>query len=595
MLLRMKFGFAVTAMLLAGAMLRSAQPEAAFGNAQAEPLSSQPRLLLILVVDQMRADYLDTFRHRWRAGLATLLRDGAVFERAEYPYSNTVTCPGHATIGTGTFPHRHGMVLNTWWDRDRRVAVACTDDPASATMSYGRPAKGGASGHLLRASTFAETLRTARASSRVVSLSLKPRSAIGLVGRHATVVTWADDVSASFATSRAFASAPVESVRRFLIDVPYAADLKMTWTLAAPDESYRYPDANALARPPATQTGLFPHSFPSTARPETSFALWQASPWSDAYLSRMATRMIDDYRLGQRQDTDVLAVSFSALDLIGHAYGPESREIEDALLRLDATIGTLIDKLDASVGRRNYLLAFTSDHGVANIPQASGAGRVAAQDIRERVEETLRRHFGRRDGDHPDYVANVTFTNVYLADGVWARLRQDDKTWRATERAVLDLPGVARLLRSDRLDPRSSDPDVRAAALSFVPDRSGDLIVVTKPRWTVGPRTESAATTHGTAHLYDRHVPMILLGSDVKAGSRHEAVSPADIAPTLAWVAGVTMKGVEGRPLREAFASLTREAPPQTGEHVKPAAAPPRDLSLIPSPAASGARPMARR
>jgi predicted AlkP superfamily pyrophosphatase or phosphodiesterase len=274
----------------------------------------------------------------------------------------------------------------------------------------------------------------------------------------------------------------------------------------------------------------------------------------------MAIRMIDDYKLGQREDTDVLAVSFSALDLIGHAYGPESREVEDALLRLDSTIGTLIDKLDAVVGRRRYLLAFTSDHGVASIPQASGAARIATQDIRERIEEALRSHFGRRDDDHADYVANVTFTNVYLADGVWTRLRQDDKAWRATERAVLGLPGVARLLRSDRLDPRSSDAEVRATALSFVPDRSGDLIVVTKPQWTVGPRAESSATTHGTAHAYDRHVPLILLGSDVKAGRLQDAVSPADIAPTFASVASVTMEGVEGRALREAFISATSVA-----------------------------------
>lgn len=521
--------------------------------------STPPRLIVLLVVDQMRADYLTVFEQRWKKGIATLLRSGAVFERAEYPYMNTVTCAGHATIGTGTFPRTHGMVLNGWWDRARHAPVTCTDDPSSPAVSYGQQTRATFSGRFMRVPTFADTLRAAHPGSRVVSLSLKPRSAIGLVGHGGTVVTWTDELSASFVTSRAFADAPLQSVGEFLRHTPYEAEARQPWALAAPDDSYRYPDANAFARPPATQSGLFPHRLPGREQPaRTLFLLWQGTPFSDAYLGRMAAAMMDAYRLGQREETDVLAVSFSALDLIGHAYGPESREVEDALIRLDATIGALIEKLDADVGRDRFLLALTSDHGVAAIPQTAGAGRIATQDIRERIEETLRRRFGARGDVDGDYVANVTFTNVYLADGVWDRVRKDDNAWRMVEGAVLTLPGVARLLRSDLLDPRSSDPDIRAAALSFVADRSGDLIVVTRPQWTVGPRVEQSATTHGTSHSYDRHVPLILFGAGVKAGRWSAAVSPADIAPTVARAAGITMNGVDGRVLVEAFAAAAR-------------------------------------
>jgi hypothetical protein len=136
-------------------------------------------------------------------------------------------------------------------------------------------------------------------------------------------------------------------------------------------------------------------------------------------------------------------------------------------------------------------------------------------------------------------------------------LSRDESAWRATEAAVLGLPGVARLLRADRLDIRSSDPDIRAAALSAMPGRSGDLIVVSKPQWTVGPRAEQSATTHGTGHPYDRRVPLILFGAGVKPGRRSAATSPADVAPTFAHATGVTMKGVEGRVLREAFSETT--------------------------------------
>jgi predicted AlkP superfamily pyrophosphatase or phosphodiesterase len=553
---RIRFSIVVGLLVAAASILRPATLASVVN--QQDQSTAAPRLIVMLVVDQMRADYLETFAHRWKKGIATLRDQGAVFDQAEYPFLNTVTCAGHATIGTGTFPHTHGMILNAWWSRERRALVSCTDDASSPAVSYGDRTRATFSGRQLLAPTFADELRAQRPGSRVVSLSLKPRSAIGMAGHGGTVVTWTDDVAAAFVTSRAFAPSPVQSVRDFLRQSPYAADALQPWTLAAPADSYRYPDANAFARPLATHTGLFPHRFPAGEKAaKTFFQLWQASPFSDAYLARMAASLTDTYELGQRADTDVLAISFSALDLVGHAYGPESREVEDALIRLDETIGTLLDTLDADVGRDRYLLALTSDHGVAPIPQTVGAARIATEDIRERIEETLITHFGAGGRPASGYVASVTFTNVYLADGIWDRVSKDEKVWRALEAAVLGMPGVARLLRADRLDPRSSDADIRMAALSAMPGRSGDLIVVSRPEWTLGPRADTSATTHGTGHPYDRRVPLIFFGAGVKPGRRSAATSPADIAPTFAHATGVTMKGVEGRVLREAFSETT--------------------------------------
>jgi predicted AlkP superfamily pyrophosphatase or phosphodiesterase len=525
-----------------------------------EPAAT-PRLVVMLVVDQMRADYLETFQARWKKGFATLRKDGAVFERAAYPYLNTVTCAGHATIGTGTFPHTHGMFLNAWWDRSRRALVTCNDDPTAPVVPYSGKTQATASGRMMRAQTFADRLRAQSPGSRVVSLSLKPRSAIGLAGHGGTVVTWIDDTSDSFATSRAFAPSLAQNVRDFLKNTPLVPEGTQAWTLAAPPDTYSYPDSNPFARPLATQTGLFPHRFPADRKAANYFTLWQTSPFSDAYLARMGARMLDVYQLGRRQETDVLAISFSALDLIGHAYGPESREVEDNLIRLDETIGGLLDKLDAEVGRGRYVLALTADHGVAPIPQTAGGARIAAEDVRERIEETLNARFGALERPR-SYVSNVTFTNVYLADGVLDRLKKDDAAWRSTEAAVVAIPGVARLLRADRLDPQSQDPDIRAAALSFVADRSGDLIVITRPQWTLGSRAEGSATTHGTSNEYDRRVPLILFGAGVKPGRFQDSVTPADIAPTLARLTGVTMDGVEGRVLTTA---LTAASPSSSG------------------------------
>jgi predicted AlkP superfamily pyrophosphatase or phosphodiesterase len=517
----------------------------------AQPRADVPRLAVVLVVDQMRADYLEISRAVWRGGFRRLLSEGAVFDHGEYPYMNTVTCAGHATIGTGTFPRTHGMTLNAWYDRTRRASVNCTDDADSPLVSYGRDGRLGTSGKSLRAPTLADELRAQHPDARVITMSLKARSAIGLAGHGGTSVTWVDDGAGTFVTSKAFASVPVPAMADFLKRDPLDADGTKEWTLRDAPETYRYPDSSVGARPPTGRTNFFPHRVGTPKGPDPQFfALWQASPYSDAYLGRMAAAMIDAFGLGQHDGTDFLGVSFSAIDLVGHAYGPQSREIEDMLRRLDDTIGVLAEHLDAKVGRGKWVMALSSDHGVAPVPAAAGGGRVVTDDIRDRIEETLTTRWGARaDG----YVASVAFNNVYLAAGVFDRLKGDAATWDELEKAMVAVPGMVRVLRVDRLSDTSSDREVRAAALSFVPDRSGDLVLVGKPFWFFAGRGDSAGTTHGTANAYDRQVPVILMGAGIKPGHYAQPASPADIAPTLAQQMRVKLPKAEGRVLKEAI------------------------------------------
>ena len=245
-------------------------------------------------------------------------------------------------------------------------------------------------------------------------------------------------------------------------------------------------------------------------------------------------------------------MSLSALDLIGHAYGPESREVEDMLRRLDDTIGAMITHLDAKVGRGNWVLGFSSDHGVAPVAVTAGGGRIATDDIRDRIEETLTRRWGARP-DASSYVASVTFNYVYFAQGVFARLLEEPAAYAELEKAIVGVPGMVRVLRSDQLSATSKDRDIRAAALSYVTDRSGDIVLVGRPNWTFGPRGDGSGTTHGTSNPYDRQVPVMLLGAGIKAGRYPQAASPADIAPTLAKLVGVKMPKAEGRVLKEAL------------------------------------------
>jgi predicted AlkP superfamily pyrophosphatase or phosphodiesterase len=509
--------------------------------------ANSPRLLVTVVVDQLRADYLQRFNRHWKNGFRTLLDQGMVFENARYPYLVTVTCAGHATIGTGALPHRHGLVNNTWWQRTQRSLTGCSADPSTTDISYGRPVRLGNSATHLLTPTLADELRAQKPGARVVSVSMKARSAIMLAGHAADAIVWFDDPSGSWATSKAFASGPVPVVRDFVEKNPYEKDLGRVWTLSGAPASYLNRDAGIGERPPAGWNGLFPHPINGRGGVDAQFfALWQATPLADAYLGRLAASLVDSFKLGQREGTDFLGVSFSVLDDVGHGFGPESREIEDVLRQLDITLGALIAHLDATVGRSNYALALSADHGVAPIPVPPRGGRVTTDDVRERIEDALRTAWGPLEKG--TYVAAVNFTDVYLADGVFDKLRADATLLASVIKSIEEIPGVLRVLRTDQLSKNSRDPMVRSAALGYMASRSGELMVVPKEYWFMSPRN-IFATTHGSPYEYDTHVPVIFFGGSVKAGRSKSAVTPADIAPTLADLAGVRLPMAEGRAL----------------------------------------------
>jgi hypothetical protein len=542
-----------------------------------------PKLVVILVVDQMRADYLTRFDRHWRAGFRTLLSQGAVFDNANYPYFTTETCAGHATIGTGTFPHTHGMITNAWWRRDVRRNPECTVDADVAAVTYGAAVTFGSSPAQLMAPTLADEMRARTPGTRVVAISLKSRGAITLAGHAADAIVWFEDAAATWATSKAYAPAPVPAVKRFFDANPMDKEYGRTWSLMAPPETYLQRDAGIGERPLAGWSGLFPHVIPvpaarggaargaAPAAPAASAppapppppgtpaapaagnpsALWQATPFADAYVARMAVSLLDSFELGQRETTDFLSISFSTLDDAGHAFGPDSREVEDILRNLDITLGSLIDTLDARVGRANYVLGFSADHGVASFAGLGRGGRVNNEDVRDRVDDVLTARFGAlKPGT--SYVESMVSGQVYLAPGVFDRLKANAVAMSALQRAMEELPGIARVLRADQLSETSRDPVVRAGALSHFPNRSGDLLIVVQPNWTLQGRATNSAT-HGSTNTYDTHVPLIFLGGAFKPGHSGAAVTPADMAPTLARAIGLALPKAEGRALAGAL------------------------------------------
>jgi predicted AlkP superfamily pyrophosphatase or phosphodiesterase len=554
----------LAAIVCVGLVAPPSLTQRAAGPSQAAQKTTHvPKLVVVMVVDQMRGDYLDRFGHQWTKGLRRLMEQGAWFRQAAYPYMNTITCAGHSTISTGSIPATHGVILNAWWERESGKQVSCTEDPKAQTISYGASVKGGNSSFRLAVPTLADELRAQLGgNTRVVTMAVKARAAIMLAGHRADAATWFDTGSGAWVTTTAFAAAPVPFVESFVKAHPVERDYGKVWTRTLPDSAYLFEDAGAGEKPPEGWSDSFPHPLGGASeKPDARFyRLWAGSPFVDEYVGEMAAASVNALGLGKGPGTDYLAISFDALDSVGHAFGPHSHEVQDTLVRLDATVGTLLAYLDRTVGAKNYVVAFSADHGVAPIPERMlkegiDAGRVGTNEIVARVEKALEPLLGA--GKH---VARMTFPELYFMPGVYAKLQANPAAMSAVKNAISEVPGIWKVYRSEELqDARNSgDAVTRAAARSYYPGRSGDMVVVPKPYWIFVSDAKSipagSATTHGTAHGYDQRVPVILMGRGIKGGEYLTESTPADIAPTLAFLCGITLARADGRVLAEALA-----------------------------------------
>jgi len=515
------------------------------GPFQAPAPSTSPRLVVLLVVDQMRSDYVTRFQKDWTGGLKRLVSEGAWYSNAAYPYHTTFTCAGHATIATGAFPRSHGVFQNEWFDRALGRSVTCTEDRTQRNLSYFEGATGGDSAVNLRLPTLADELGRQR-GARVVTMALKARSAIMMAGQGGQAVTWLATSKRGFETSTAFASGPVASVHAFTSAHPIGGDFGKVWDRLLPIGRYPTPDAGEREAPPRGWTATFPHML-RTDDPAV-IDQWEMSPYADEYLARLALALVDAEGLGQRDTaTDVLAIGFSSPDILGHAFGPHSQEIQDMYLRLDQTIGTILDALDAKVGRGRYVVGLGADHGVADIPEQArsegrDAGRLSSGRMTSIVDAAMQTAFGTGH-----YVARLSSNDLYFEPRTYERLQGNPAVMSQIVNTILAQPGVASVFRREELaDPSSlKDPRRRAAALSYVEGRSGDLRLALKPGWMF----RADGTTHGSSNPYDQQVPVIVMGPGVRPGTYSDAVTPADLAPTLAALAGIQLPTAEGQVL----------------------------------------------
>jgi predicted AlkP superfamily pyrophosphatase or phosphodiesterase len=523
----------------------------------------RPKLVVLLVVDQMRADYVDKFRGQWTGGLKRLVDEGAWYRSAAYPYAATETCVGHATISTGSFPSTHGMIANQWWDRASQKLVTCTADPTVQNSGYaGTPAKGGDSAVRMLMPSFAEELKfQTGGATRVVTFSLKARAAITMAGHKGDAATWFEN--GGWVTSSAYGTMPF--IETYAKAHPIKEDYGKTWKLALPENEYFYDEKATGAAPPAGWNLTFPHALRGkgdSAEPDVEFyEQWATSPYADDYLTQLAETAVDSLGLGKSGATDFLGVSYSSIDYVGHSFGPRSREIQDILITLDRNLAELFAHLDRKVGRGNYVVALSADHGVVPVPEdlaktGVDAGLLHVPELQDKIEKALEPFNFPKPA-----IARVTSGDLYFVPAVYDHIRDTAGAMQAVTDAAMSVPGVGAIFWSEELQnsPLSQDRIRAAVKTSFLASRSGDIYFVPKPYWlvdgTAAGKSRASGTGHGSPYNYDQHVPVLLMGFGIQPGEYFREVTPADIAPTLAALCGVTLAPRDGHILAEALAT----------------------------------------
>ena len=488
--------------------------------------AAKPKLVVVITVDQFRYDYLERFRGEYRAGIARLLKQGAVFTNAHLEHAPTVTAIGHSVILTGAPPAASGIVGNEWYDRELKRQVTSVSDDETALL--GAPGTSAASPRRLLAGTVGDELKK-NGESRVIGISLKDRSAILPAGRTADAAYWYDTKTGNVVSSSYYFKDLPGWVKQFNARREVDAFAGAEWKPLH--------DGAALLRLPPVGPEFF--------------GRLPASPFGNDLLLKFTEAAIRGEKLGRGPRADLLAVSFSSNDYVGHRHGPDSAEVRDITLRTDLLFGAFFRFLDAEIGLKNILLVFTSDHGVGPIPeQRAAAGKPGGRIRDAAISEAIQKHLRQRYGDG-QWVVGKSGPAPYLDHELAARrgVKLADLR-REAAAAVRAIPHITRVYTSEDLAAGhlKGDEIDRRVRHGYHPERSPDLFPVAERYWAFGG--EHAG--HGSPYDYDAHVPVIFLGPAIKPGHHDRRIAVNDVAPTLAALLGVaTPGGSTGRALLE--------------------------------------------
>jgi len=495
-----------------------------------------PRLLVFLVVDQLRGDLLNRYASQFSGGFKRLMEEGLSFSNAYHAHAHTETSPGHATLSTGVYPARAGIPANAWREgngSDRTPVYNVVDETYPLVGAPGIP---GASPAVLRREGLADWVRRADADARVVSISAKDRAAVLMAGKSRGDVYWFNAQVGRFVTSTYYRTENPSWLDAFNTEIVPGFRADSVWTTTVPEAARDLSSPDTASFEGDGVNTFFPHRyFGERIDPGMDdFFLWfEGTPMLDHATLLLAEVAVRETGAGTVEGrTDFLSVSMSQTDRVGHAYGPLSREAMDNLLRLDRVLGEFLSFLDEQVGPDHYILGLSSDHGVMTSPERipEGGRRLTLED-RSILEQAL---------------------------GEAARESSRDRSGSMASHMVRAMGGIEFVgpayTHDDLLSGAASDSIAALFRRSFVSDRPAGLLSgYGVEMWWAEDMVDwgiATGTTHGSPYMYDRWVPLILVGQGIRSGVVDSPVRPMDLAPTLSWLAGIAFpEDLDGRPL----------------------------------------------
>lgn len=511
-----------------------------------------PKLVVSLVVDQLRYDYLERLGDQFcPGGFRFLSEKGAFLTFAHYDYAPTVTGPGHASILCGSTPASHGIIANEWFDKKSRAMVNCVHDPDTALVGTPKAGKSPSrSPRNLIGDNAADAMRLAF-GSKVVGVSLKDRGAILPAGRKPNGAYWFDSASGCFVTSTYYRPELPPWAAAFNQQKEPQSFMGQTWTRLKPLEAYAGPpEALGAGAAPGEKPASFDHLV--SPSPTEGFETLAATPFGNRLLADFALAAVDGEGLGSGRQPDLLTVSFSSLDLCGHRFGPNSHEVQDMVLRLDLELERLFRGLDQRLGLQNVWIVLTADHGVAPTPEFALENGLAGlrADMIALAGELLANLEERFGPGRFLLTPKIVEGNVYLDHAALAerQLQAGEVASSIRDWALGHGLFQAAYTRTQLLDGRAPGPLGERVLKGFNAERSGDVVLVQKPFQI--PGGGRGGTTHGAPYSYDTHIPILFYGAPFKPGRCADPVAITDIAATLSVALRMTEPAMSiGKPI----------------------------------------------
>lgn len=515
--------------------------------------AERPRLVVLIVVDQLRGDYLTRFGDLFgEGGFKRLASRGAWFTNAHFSYGATLTGPGHATVSTGRNPSSHGIVGNGWYGPDRKDSVYCVEDSGCPLVGAGQSGTAsGRSPRLMVGPTLGDRLKEKLGNSaKVWSCGLKDRASILIAGHRADRAIWWSTQTGDFVSSSYYGATLPDWCRAMNKERYADSFFKAVWERALPKDAYTRCSPDDVDYEAAGSSGIA-NTLPKTIGgkskgPDRSYynSLF-GSPFGNDLVLEVARRMVVNESLGDDEITDLLCLILSSNDSVGHSFGPDSHEVLDMTVRTDRQLAAWLEFLDKRIGLDRCFIALTADHGVGpaaelTIRRGQGGGRISQIEILGELNRALRAAFAITN-EEVELIRAVEFPWIYVnLPVVKARGLEKSRVIEATARVVREHEGVEAAIIPSKIaamPKQTVTPWERSAQQSYYTGRSGDVYVHVKRNWNAS----SMCATHGTFHPYDTHVPLMLMGKGIRPGRYDMRVDPRDLAVTLCEILGLEL------------------------------------------------------